>query len=644
MDELAAKYAQLDPVAFAQLQAKQQLKLDNEKATRELELAERDRVELENNVKIRNEARAASQRELADITKSAKEMSDSSPFESWWSSRSTGQQIAGVIAAIFGGFNNLNGPNSAIDTFIKVAESDAAQKWKKLQERRGLVGDAMTAAGNDFADQEAIRLASLQQAKRTIDAQISRLDPKSRGALQLVEVSRGVEGRIAQAEAEAGAALEKNKLEEYKAASDRMKAEADMMRAKTDQAKNAGRGGGGGTGRGGGVPGVVGWGPKDVRPANDWASRFALPPSLVKALPAGNMSGREFDDWFDRQKSIGAMTAAQENEVGNRQKRLMDHQKFVLEHEINDEGEPLYVYESPGQPKLDEFGDPVRIMANTPAEGAALREKIRNTKQAIRLAYEAEDILKQASLGERALPWEQAKQKLAVIKSNLGPLLKAGTEGMSSDTDMDNLVGGIGAKDLQSFVSQGPALRKGIEVAHNLLNGQLRTYHYNGPPIIVKNPYATGPRRNSVSDDVTAKLSGREGSRGSFTDALLPDTSSVGAFLESAIPFRGKPSAKMTEQQADNLTMAKNRVAEGGADAAEFAAGMLSAARSGGNPATRRAVASEFWKLHQSGNPAAVAAYRQLDQGQQALFLSQLPKNEAWKAIRAMNGIEGEDD
>ena len=198
--EDAARLNAMDPFERAAEMERRKRAQEVERQRLELDAMEKDNAERAANIKRREMATLRAQADMNDVRQRAAAMSDRSPFESWWSDRSTPQKFAGFIAAIASGLGNLNGPNSALNMFVQTAEADAAQKWKKLETQRGLAQDALAAAGDDFKEREAIRLASLQQMQRGIEAQLAQLDPEGTAAMRLSEVQQGIAARIQQAQ------------------------------------------------------------------------------------------------------------------------------------------------------------------------------------------------------------------------------------------------------------------------------------------------------------------------------------------------------------------------------------------------------------------------------------------------------------
>jgi len=293
LDDRVRQLAELDPEAFAQVQAQHALRLENEKATKLLAESERQKQLLEENVTRRAKAREAAQAELAEISGRAKALADGSPFEQWWSSRSSGQKFAGYVAAIFGGFlmPRTGGRNSAIDFFSKLAEDDANQKWMSLRERRAVAADQLGQADEDYRARESFRLASYEQVARGLEAELALLDPQGTSALRMAEALRGVRAQQAQA----AAAIEN---ENFNRADKMIKADQEQQKIDLERAKA-----------------------EDA--AMKWRLQFSragakkqdpvFRPEYFKALgldePPMSMTEKEYKGWLENRSKVGEIKA-----------------------------------------------------------------------------------------------------------------------------------------------------------------------------------------------------------------------------------------------------------------------------------------------------------------------------------------------
>ncbi len=332
IDAQAAAYDRLDPVAFADMQAKRQMKLDSERATQELAAADADQQALKDNIKRREQARAMAQRDMAEVTTAARDMADGSPFANWWADRSVPQKFTGILATVFAGLDNPHGGNSALDTFMGLAKDDADQKWKKLEARRGLAQDAMGNADDDYKMRESIRLASMLQVQRGIEQALGRLDPEGSAAMKLSEVHRGVAGQLAKAAQD---------LEELRfGRADKMiKADQEQQRIDIEAAREnrlAGRGGVGGGAAGGiGGPGAAGTGA--INP-DTWV---AYGNGNEKLRPPWAMDPKQYKSWLDVQLKAGNINESDARAANVGQSKAFAEEAATIHDPMT--GEPLGV-------------------------------------------------------------------------------------------------------------------------------------------------------------------------------------------------------------------------------------------------------------------------------------------------------------
>ncbi len=150
-----------------------------------------------------------------------------------------------------------------------------------------------------------------------------------------------------------------------------------------------------------------------------------------------------------------------------------------------------------------------------------LGDKITAAKSLVKL-YDRALAIRDRVGGESGLFNSPDRQELEQIEAEVKILRKQGTQGMSSDEDMQNLAQAGGAKDIASFRSRSP----GIEIARarlqDQLNDALKTARYRGPAITFPKAPAT---KNTADEDATQNL-------------LQAPSTSVGNEFEAAIAKR----------------------------------------------------------------------------------------------------------
>ena len=119
-----------------------------------------------------------------DIEKNAGDLSSQKiDPEHWWHTRSTGQQILGVIAMALGGFAaaSRGGQNtaaamieSAIQNDISAQKSNLENKWSGLRQKHSLLADKTALYGSADVAERQIMAASLQGAAMMANAAVAR--------------------------------------------------------------------------------------------------------------------------------------------------------------------------------------------------------------------------------------------------------------------------------------------------------------------------------------------------------------------------------------------------------------------------------------------------------------------------------------
>ncbi|MBP9863555.1 MAG: hypothetical protein KBD62_36750, partial [Kofleriaceae bacterium] len=626
VESSADAYAKATPEDRARIDAREAAMFETRRQTEEMKALEADRQALEANIRARAAAKAKTDAEMAAIAADTKAMSDASPFESWWSDRSTGQKIANGIAAIFGGLlAPAGGRNSAIDLMLKVADDDAAAKWKKLAARRENVGDMQAAAQSDFIEAEKIRLVGREQVARQIQAQLATLNPEGSQAIALGKTLAGLQDQRMQAWAALGEKMQARNDAEAAQALEVAKYELDAAKAE-DASKLAWaryRRAGQGSSKPSGV-----FGDKTVYTVAQWQQ---IDPKLAGALghidPSTKLTGKDVKDLLEITGKSGQQSIDSARQSSVEQATQQGKEQFEREREITFDGKPLYAYDASGKVILDAFGQPQRITAQTPDEGKEIRLQIANSARALELLYEAKAIRSRASAGDTALPWKKANQRLEAIGAEVIKKMKAGTQGMSSDSDMDKIAAGAGVKNLKSIIGQDAAIDEGIRIITDTLNSDVRQrFGYKGPPLTVPNPHAGD---KPARDDRIERINERAPQPGFFSRDTWDPTRAF------------KDHDGVSARNRAGLNEAVAAIERGDADAPKVAVALADAAISGretgwgsdaSNP-VKQAAAAELWRLRNAGNPAAVQAVDGLDRGRRAALISHLPAKEAKAAF-----------
>lgn len=630
--EDAARLNAMDPFERAAEMERRKRAQEVERQRLELDAMEKDNAERAANIKRREMATLRAQADMNDVRQRAAAMSDRSPFESWWSDRSTPQKFVGFIAAIASGIGNLNGPNSALNMFVQTAEADAARKWKKLETQRGLAQDALAAAGDDFKEREAIRLASLQQMQRGIEAQLAQLDPEGTAAMRLSEIQQGIAARIQQAQD--AAAKEAFDRADKMIARDQEQQKIDDARAKWQAEENRRNR------AAASVRSSSGWGDKDVHGGAEWADH--LDPQgkfkLREALGDKQLSGKDVKFILDQQKGLQQASVEETRQTSVEQQTVQGKKQFDVDHRLTFDGKPLYVYDDNGNIVIDPVTKEPQVLVVASGDRQAMQKKLANAVTVMHLLDEAKAIRAGASAVDLANPKSKVSQQLDTIATNVQLAMKDGTQGMSSDADGRNLAASAGVSDLRSMFNQDAAIDAGRRILTNKVNNDLHNeFAYNGPPIIIPNSHAGAPPHK---DENVARASARyKPDRGSLIPPNIDARYRIDAGEASDEDY-AKAASSSARAGIDEMAAA---VARGDADASDQATNLIDVATDGSDAAGRGLAALEFWKLYKAGNPAAVAVYGSLDRGKQAAVIASLPPRHGAAAVDDLIGRARED-
>lgn len=176
------------------------------------------------------------QRRAAELDAEARGIADSNPMDSI----SGGQKLAGVLAAIVGGF--LPGRNVGLDMVNKIADDAARQQAQRLQlnaRQRAAAGEMVGQAGDVLRAQETARLAVYDSAIKKIEADIQNLDPRGSRVVKAMDDANALKAQRAEHLAKFQAEEQKRLESEHKAKLEDDKAK--LAAAQFDETKRKNR-------------------------------------------------------------------------------------------------------------------------------------------------------------------------------------------------------------------------------------------------------------------------------------------------------------------------------------------------------------------------------------------------------------------
>lgn len=415
-------------------------------------------------VQARKEVRA----EREAIAVEAKALSDG---ETWFDKAGTGTKIAGYVAAALAGFLNPTGKNSVVELIQQANASDVAKRQMAIRERSAALGATEQAAEDDYRAEQAAILAGLDRARTEIEKKMNAFDPKGVQAARMLQTYQGLSEAILQAQDRA----EKSSLDRKLSQADIDLKQAQAAKYNAEAAK-AGRGGSGTGGQASQLTGMVN-----------------LPPEAVNWTPTQRNQYLEA-----RKKDLDLSEKYTSQQIGMPARPVTDA-----------DGNP--VLDADGNPQV-ESGKPLLNADEKPFRGATpeLQKKFNAARDIVDIIDEALAI-RERSGGSTSLGNSDDNQRLRVLQEQALIIAKSGTQGMSSDEDMQHLANALGAGDLTSFRARSAGLEKGRERTMKALNTELTTAQYTGKPIKFPNLHKNGPRQQKTDEAVysdTLKVGG----------------------------------------------------------------------------------------------------------------------------------------
>jgi hypothetical protein len=153
-------------------------------------------------------AQHEAQQKRQQVDAEAQEVANTSPLDTI----STGRKIAGIAAAIVGGFAmNKTGRNvglEAVGQMIDEAAAEQATKLQTLQGKRRGIGEDLATAGDMFQTQETMRLGMWDHFIRNLETEVQNYDPRGTTAIRTMDA-------IGQARTQRAQALDKFEKDDF---------------------------------------------------------------------------------------------------------------------------------------------------------------------------------------------------------------------------------------------------------------------------------------------------------------------------------------------------------------------------------------------------------------------------------------------
>jgi hypothetical protein len=391
----------------------------------------------------------------------------------WYRNRSTTGKIGAWVAAIVGGLvsGRTGGPNQGLANIMKMIDDDVDAQKADLQNqqqslgmRRGIIADSYARSGDAFRAAEAFRMASYERVKADLMTQQSQFDPKSARAIQLGRMIQDVGARQAAAQQ---AALERT----FKLHTADAELQGKLLANEAARRKLSGIGAGGS--------------PK-------------LSPEQWKAqgytnVPPMPMNPAEFKSWQEGQK--------RDADVGQARQAPADKTREL--------GIPGLVQKD-GQP----------FLARDKTIAADLTNKLDKSKQIISI-IDRIDAIRDRVGGESSWGNSDEYNQLKVLEKEALLLKKSGTQGMSSDSDMENITASLGASDVTSFRSKAAGLREARRRTEQAIKSELKSNGFDNldllkfdrPKVHENTDGETKIKQRAYGDDLIEESGGKRPKR-----------------------------------------------------------------------------------------------------------------------------------
>jgi hypothetical protein len=378
----------------------------------------------------------------------------------WFKNKTTTEKMATLAAAIVGGLvqGRTGGRNVGLDWITKDIDDDINAQKADIENQRGVLGAQASAVGQEFAHNrdlyeaaETARIASYQFAINKLQTQQQNFDPRG---TSFANIGRGIQQLVG-----------KQRAAQEKLSKDIWEKEYKVAQLGLQQAKIA----------------------EDRRQFADTSARGW---ATLSSAAADRKQAQEFRQ---QDKAEDRRLKAEENE-----------------RELSIGTPPRLQTDEAGKPVLDAAGAPVVETGQLKQKDGSIfqapdKEARRELATKTVAAWSINDIingiekLREEVGGETATFNSDQFQRLKVMQDALVLVRKAGTQGMSSDSDMVRIEGSLGAKDVTTFRKISAGLKEARDYTTSELNKVYRVNGYNGPAL--RFPDGTGTAAKNTDDD-----------------------------------------------------------------------------------------------------------------------------------------------
>lgn len=499
---------------------------------------ERDAAQLVSNQKIIREADTAARASRAEVAQKAQVLAGEVPSIE---GKSILERIGAVILATVGGaFQGKTGAKSnpgidIVDSWIKGEVDAHRRKVDALETRRKEIDVRYAGEVDRFKQEEILRQTLYEQAARKVEADAAQFDPRGTNRLKMAQQA----AMLRQKAAAAGQVFAEKDFERQLKV---LNYGLEERKVTAEERKN------------------------QLTAIGETEDNRKYTPAELQSLYPGNpvppvpMDRKHYDQW--QTTFLKGRKDADERRVFEEE----NVRKFAV-------GGPPELVTEGGRPAYNADGTP-KVTRNplTNANGkiwlAGDETTRRNIEDKMTAASQITDIIDRAlairdeSGGELGVLNSDAYQELKVLENQLQLLTKQGTQGMSSDKDMEALRGAVGAADITSLRARSAGLEAGRERTVKALNQALKSAKYDGKPL--RFPKAsTKKAEDSVVDEMLRRVAGDR------------DRSSASGSMGVALDFAR--AQREPGETSDNPALSRAREIDGYSKKVDEALGILSA-------------------------------------------------------------------
>lgn len=378
---------------------------------------------------------------------------------------STFQRIAGVIAAVVGGLYQgrtgsarnpgLDALNDVINRDLEEQRFNLTNRRDVLAQRRSALGELTARSNDQYQADETMRLAALKYADEQLAQQQLNFAPDGTRGLNLATMRAGLNAQIAANREVRDGKLFDRAVKVQDAARQQQIADQTNWKNRADVSLGYAR-------------------------INEDAAQRKEARDARAADKATERADKEAER--RRQFAIGGIPRIQMGQDG----------KAV----IGADGKPVVIYDDLRN------ADGAVWEAESPEATRELRQKKSSATEVVSIIDEIRGIRDRVG-GESKLLNSDDAQRLQVLQARAKLLTKSGTQGMSSDKDMETLEDAAGTSSATSWRSQEARLLEARSRTESALNVAFRDAKYSGAPIAFPR---SEPSKNTPVEDRVQRL------------------------------------------------------------------------------------------------------------------------------------------